>query len=422
MFSAPVTGMTLNSLSLTHNSVGVPLTGATLSTNDGITYTLGNLISLDAAEGSYTLRFTAAGSNVAASAGHVVLSDASTAFTVAVPPQITALYVRGSVWQPAFMNYLAAHGLGDAQLGYQLMGGANQLKSLPWTNINIISVVFSTDVNIASTAAQLLSSPDLPAFPAIAAASFSYSSAMCTAQWIYGSTALTLNNYLLNISAAAVTSKSSGAQLDGEWTNASGSTPGGTFPSGNGVAGGDFNFRFNVLPGDVEQAGTVSTQEAADIASHFGQFTTQTGYSPFMDTAAKGRISGLDLLLVQANLGATLPSEDILPPANPTNRPVWCFARDKSWDWSRVGFLRCFGHTRSCAMQKKYIVRLSDAEREVLKKLVKKLKSTSQGVRHAQVLLKADADGPTWQSEHAHERRILRGVPASPRPATRPTD
>lgn len=47
-------------------------------------------------------------------------------------------------------------------------------------------------------------------------------------------------------------------------------------------------------------------------------------------------------------------------------------------------------------MQKKYIVRLSDAERDVLKNVVKKFKGTSQKVRRAQVLLKADAGGPAW--------------------------
>jgi hypothetical protein len=47
-------------------------------------------------------------------------------------------------------------------------------------------------------------------------------------------------------------------------------------------------------------------------------------------------------------------------------------------------------------MQKKYIVRLSDKEREVLDEVVKKLKGTGQKVRRAQVLLKADADGPAW--------------------------
>jgi hypothetical protein len=47
-------------------------------------------------------------------------------------------------------------------------------------------------------------------------------------------------------------------------------------------------------------------------------------------------------------------------------------------------------------MQKKYIVRLTDAERATLAEVVKKLKGSSQKVRRAQILLKADADGPTW--------------------------
>ena len=47
-------------------------------------------------------------------------------------------------------------------------------------------------------------------------------------------------------------------------------------------------------------------------------------------------------------------------------------------------------------MNKKYIVRLSDAERQTCLDGVKRLKGTSQKVRRAQLLLKADADGPAW--------------------------
>ena len=47
-------------------------------------------------------------------------------------------------------------------------------------------------------------------------------------------------------------------------------------------------------------------------------------------------------------------------------------------------------------MHKKYIVRLSDAERETLTRLIKKRRVSSQKVRRAQVLLKADVDGPSW--------------------------
>ena len=47
-------------------------------------------------------------------------------------------------------------------------------------------------------------------------------------------------------------------------------------------------------------------------------------------------------------------------------------------------------------MQKKYVVRLTDGERETLRSVVQKLSGASQKVRRAQVLLKADADGPGW--------------------------
>ena len=47
-------------------------------------------------------------------------------------------------------------------------------------------------------------------------------------------------------------------------------------------------------------------------------------------------------------------------------------------------------------MKKKYIVRLTDSERSTLTEVVKKLKGSSQKVRRAQILLKADAAGPAW--------------------------
>ena len=47
-------------------------------------------------------------------------------------------------------------------------------------------------------------------------------------------------------------------------------------------------------------------------------------------------------------------------------------------------------------MQKKYIVRLTDEERLELREVIKKLKGTSQKVRRAQILLKADSEGPNW--------------------------
>ena len=47
-------------------------------------------------------------------------------------------------------------------------------------------------------------------------------------------------------------------------------------------------------------------------------------------------------------------------------------------------------------MKKKYVVRLSQDERDRLNEVIKKLDGSGQKVRRAQILLKADANGPHW--------------------------
>jgi hypothetical protein len=54
-------------------------------------------------------------------------------------------------------------------------------------------------------------------------------------------------------------------------------------------------------------------------------------------------------------------------------------------------------------MQKKYIVRLSEDERCELREVIKKLKGSSQKVRRAQILLKADIEGANWTDERIAE-------------------
>jgi hypothetical protein len=87
-------------------------------------------------------------------------------------------------------------------------------------------------------------------------------------------------------------------------------------------------------------------------------------------------------------------------------------------------------------MQKKFIVRLTADERRTLTGVIKTLSGSSQKVRRAQMLLKADADGPAWTDariadafdcrtrtvENLRERFVtagfeltLNGVPKKPR-------
>src|SRR5215470_2651748 len=59
--------------------------------------------------------------------------------------------------------------------------------------------------------------------------------------------------------------------------------------------------------------------------------------------------------------------------------------------------------TRRFRMNQKYVVRLTDQERDELAAVLKKFKGTSQKVRRAQILSKADADGPNWTDQRIAE-------------------
>lgn len=59
-------------------------------------------------------------------------------------------------------------------------------------------------------------------------------------------------------------------------------------------------------------------------------------------------------------------------------------------------------------MQKKYIVRLTEEESKVLKVIVKTLSGSGQKVRRAQILLKADLNGPGWTDDRIAEAFMCR--------------
>ena len=311
VFNEAVTGFTISSLSLSRSGGPNLLTAAqTLTTSDNTTFTLNNLSSLDVLGGTYTLKFTAAGSGVTDGFGDATNANATSNFVVnPTAPEVNAIYVSSSAWQQSFLNYLANNGLGDAQLGYRLMGGPSQLAALPWANLNIITVVFSRDVNITTSSLNLVGSADLAPPPGLGTATYSYNSTTFAAQWVFHAS-FTDDKYLLNIPSAAVTSKASGQALDGEFVNGSGNL----LPSGNATTGGDFNFQFNILPGDVDQNGAVNALDGANVRLHFLQFATTAGYNPLLDTFGKGEITGIDFTTVQNALFSVLPNTDPTPP------------------------------------------------------------------------------------------------------------
>ena len=109
--------------------------------------------------------------------------------------------------------------------------------------------------------------------------------------------------------------------LDGEWTNPASTTDTGdsVYPSGNGTTGGNFNFRFNVLPGDANQDGLVNISDLTALASHWQQ-TSQGFLSTDMNNDGQVNIS--DLTMLASNWQKSLPTGTPAPGSFPAAVPL----------------------------------------------------------------------------------------------------
>ncbi len=139
--------------------------------------------------------------------------------SVVAPATITGVYVSGSAWTSQFLTYLGSNSLGSATLGYELQTGASQLLTLPWINMDTISVQFSESVNV--TSALLDASPIIGSstsgYTTPSLSSATYNSTTHVATWTFASP-LTDNKYLVVIPAADVTD-ANGASISGAFTN-----------------------------------------------------------------------------------------------------------------------------------------------------------------------------------------------------------
>lgn len=59
--------------------------------------------------------------------------------------------------------------------------------------------------------------------------------------------------------------------------------------------------------------------------------------------------------------------------------------------------------TEACSTRKKYIVRLTNEERQILEEVIRNLKGGSQKLRRAHILRQADVDGPAWADQKIAE-------------------
>jgi hypothetical protein len=247
---------------------------------------------------AYTIKAVdAAGNESAASTGLNVTVDTAGS-------RVSRVLAEGSAWSSSFKNYIDSHSLsytanGATGLGYAIPSGTNQLKALPWSNLNTISIAFNEDVK--ATLSDF-------AITGVNKANYTISSLAYNATTHVATLTLptAIGNDKLLITVNGVTD-AAGNALDGEWTNASSAQ---LYPSGNGTPGGAFSFRFNVLPGDVNSSGRVdSTTDLEMVLNLRGNRVGSANYSIFADLDGDGRIQSTTDLEISLNTrGTRLPA------------------------------------------------------------------------------------------------------------------
>ena len=173
--------------------------------------------------------------------------------TDAIPPTISGVFVNSSAWNSVFRDFADGEFADPKARGYKIPTGSNsQMLTLPWVNINQITIQFSENVGASLDASDFLLTASVAgiradgstaAIPRVSSVSFNSTTFVATLVLSQSIEASIIN---LQVLASGVRDVS-GNMLDGEWVNSSSTA------SGNGTAGGDFSFQFNVLPGKAVQ-------------------------------------------------------------------------------------------------------------------------------------------------------------------------
>lgn len=216
-------------------------------------------------------------------------------------PSVTDVNVSSTAWTTEFIDYLETEGLGTD--GFSIpVGSSDQLKTLPWVNLDQIQITFSEDVDVQMGDLSL-SGVNTTAY---AFSDFSYDSNTYTATWTL-TEAIQKDKLLIDLDGDGLdpVTDTSENVLDGEWTTATS-----TYNSGNGTAGGDFEFRFNVLPGDVSRDGYVNTLDSMYAMANRFKEAGDPGYSAFRDVDGDAEGTTGDWYMVFQRIGSTLPTGD----------------------------------------------------------------------------------------------------------------
>jgi hypothetical protein len=170
-----------------------------------------------------------------------------------VAPQVTGVTIGSSISSSA--DYSVP------------VGSGNQLKTVPVGQANEVSITFSEAIDTTSLIGFL--SVVSHEGHSYSISSVSYNSTTKTATWTFSS-AFSADQIELVLADDVI--DVAGNFLDGEWTNPTtlAQSSSDTFPSGNGLFGGNFVFYVTILPGDANQDGVVNFSDYQILQNNYG--------------------------------------------------------------------------------------------------------------------------------------------------------
>ena len=216
-------------------------------------------------------------------------------------PMVDSVLIGSTAWTSGFLNRLASDGLGNG--GYAIPAGSTaQSDPLPWDNVDQVMIRFTEDVDVDSS--------DLSISGINATVheldDFFYDAQSKTATWTFAN-AMAIDKTMLDLNGDNLSPivDLDNNLLDGNWTDDVS-----VFPSGNGTAGGDFEFAVNYLPGDVDQSGYVDNADLALVSAHLWLTSTHTNYNPIYDINGDGVMYQDDFWLTVQYGSSILPLGD----------------------------------------------------------------------------------------------------------------
>jgi hypothetical protein len=240
--------------------------------------------------------------------GSVSVDTYARLFRDVPPPAVTAVFLASSAWTAAFAAHLPGPAADATAFGYSVPA-ADQLATLPWDGLDRVSIRFSDDVIVARDDLLVRGTRggDYPF------ADFTYAGDTRTATWTLGR-AVRDDKLLLRLFAGVGgvtgTAPAAAQALDGEWTGNAGVPD--AFPSGDGAPGGNFQFRLDVLGGDVNADRAVG---AADLLQTRSRLAAAAAYSIRHDLNGSGTVDATDVALVRRQWASVLPAAEPAAPA-----------------------------------------------------------------------------------------------------------